>query len=76
MAADAYRLQKAIEAETIEIEENGIKIIMGGDLKVKKIIINNSEHEILKNAINMAIRKAQEMMVTKMREMVDLNNIS
>lgn len=76
MMADAYRLRKAIEAEVIEIEENGIKITIGGDLKIKKISVNNSEDSVLRDAINNAIRKAQELQVLKMKEMVDLNNIS
>ncbi len=76
MAADAYRLRKAIEAEVVEVEENGIKITIGGDLKIKKITLDNSENNNLKDAVNKAIRKVQEMMVLKMKEMVDLKNIS
>lgn len=76
MMADAYKLRKAIEAEVIKIEENGIKITIGGDLKIKKISVNNAEDSILRDAINNAIRKAQELQVLKMKEMVDLNNIS
>ncbi len=76
MMADAYKLRKAIEAETVEIEENGIKITIGGDLKVKKIILNNAEDKTLKEAINTAIRKAQEIQVLKMREMVDQGSIT
>ncbi len=76
MAADAYRLRKAIEAEVVEVEENGIKITIGGDLKIKKITLDSSENNILKDVINKAIRKTQEMMVLKMKEMVDLKNIS
>lgn len=76
MMADAYRLRKAIEAEVIEVEENGVKITIGGDLKIKKISVDNAEDSVLKDAINNAIRKAQELQVLKMKEMVDLNNIS
>ncbi len=76
MMADAYRLRKAIEAEVIEVEENGIKITIGGDLKIKKISVNDAENRVLKDAINNAIRKTQELQVLKMKEMVDLNNIS
>jgi DNA-binding protein YbaB len=76
MATDAYNLRKAIEAEVVEIEENGIKITIGGDLKIKKISLNNSEDDKLKDAINAAIRKAQELQVSKMKEMIDLESIS
>jgi DNA-binding protein YbaB len=76
MMSDAYKLRKAIEAEVVEIEENGIKITIGGDLKIKKISVNGADDSVLKDAINNAIRKAQEMQVLKMKEMVDLDNAS
>jgi DNA-binding protein YbaB len=76
MATDAYNLRKAIEAEIIEVEENGIKIIIGGDLKIKNVFFNGSEDSVLKDAINSAIRKAQELQVLKMREMMDLESLS
>jgi len=76
MMEDANKLRKAIEAETVEVEENGIKITIGGDLKIKKISANNAEDNMLKDAINSAIRKAQELQVSKMKEMVDLEGIS
>ena len=76
MMADAYKLRKSIENEVVEIEENGIKITIGGDLKIRNITLNNSENNIMKDAVNTAIRKAQEMMVLKMKEMVDLENIT
>jgi len=76
MIADAYSLRKAIESEIVEVEENGIKIIIGGDLKIKEISLKNTKDNILKDVINNAIRKAQEMMVLKMKEMVDLKSIS
>lgn len=76
MMADAYQLRKAIEAEVVEVEENGVKITIGGDLKIKKISVNNTEDSVLGNAINTAIRKAQEIQVLKMKEIVDQQNVS
>lgn len=72
MMAKAYKLKQAIEAETLEVEENGVKISIGGDLKVKNISVNNVDNEDLKNLVNNAIRKVQEMQVLKMREMGDM----
>ncbi len=76
MMADAYLLRKAIETEVVEVEENGIEITIGGDLKIKKLSVNNTEDNVLKDVINRAIRKAQEMQVLKMKELVDLKNLS
>lgn len=76
MMSDAYALRQAIEKEEVAVEENGIKILIGGDLKIKEIALNDKPDDGLKNAINNAIRKAQEMQVKKMNELVDLGNYS
>ena len=76
MMANAYKLKQAIEAEVVEVEENGIKITIGGDLKIKKISQNNTEDNALKDAVNNAIRKAQEIQVLKMKEMGELEGLT
>jgi len=76
MMANAYKLKQAIEAEVVEIEENGIKITISGDLKIKNISSNNPDNEVLKNVVNNAIRKAQEIQVLKMKEFGDLQSVS
>jgi len=76
MMANAYKLKQAIEAEVIEVEENGIKIIIGGDLKIKGVSQNNVENNVLKDAVNNAIRKAQELQVLKMKEMGEMEGLT
>lgn len=76
MMADAYRLKKAIEAEVIEVEENGIKIQVGGDQKVKYLSIGGVEKKDLMDIINKGIRKAQEIAVMKMKEMNVTENLT
>jgi len=74
LATNAYQLRQAIEKEIVEVGENDINITIGGDLKIKSISINNVEQNDLIEAINHAIRKAQEMQVTKMKELIDSSN--
>jgi DNA-binding protein YbaB len=74
MMIKAYQLRQAIEKEMVKVEEEGVKITIGGDLKIKQISINNEENDILKNAVNNAIRKTQEMQVLKMKELIDLTD--
>ena len=68
MMADAYRLKKMIENEVVEIEENGIKVSMSGDWKIKQILVNNSDNKNLVDIINKVIRKLQETTALKMKE--------
>ena len=76
MMADAYRLRKAVELEVVEIEENGIKIQIGGDQKLRSLFINGTENRVLMDVVNKAIRKAQEVAALKMKEMIDLNSVA
>lgn len=75
MMADAYKLRKAVEAEVIEVEENGIKIQITGAQKIQHILVNGSENSILTEVVNKAIRKAQETAALKMKEMISLRDI-
>lgn len=70
MIANAYRVKKSLESEIIEIEENGIRVQIGGDQKIKHIYINDVENTNVKEAINTAIMKAQDMMAIKLKEVM------
>ena len=52
MIAQAFRLKKAVEAEMVEIEENGIVIKVSGDQKIKYLSINGVENKALVDTIN------------------------
>ncbi len=69
MRDQAMQMQKALSQEKIEIEENNIKIIMTGDQKLEKIEINGQEDNKLKDVLNKAIKKSQEVAARKLQEM-------
>lgn len=75
MVAQAYRLKKAIESETIEVEENGIKVVVTGDQKIKTLIVGGTENRILVEVINKAMKKAQETAAKRMKEMGGLEGL-
>ena len=75
MLAQAYKLKKAVEAEVVEIEENGIKIKVSGDQKVKDLSINGMENKILVEVINKAMKKSQEMAAKRMKDMGGLEGL-
>lgn len=76
MMADAYRLKRVIENEVVEIEENGIKVSMGGDWRIKQILINSSDDKNLVDVINKVIRKLQETTALKMKEVMSSSAIN
>lgn len=75
MLAQAYKLKKAIEAESIEVEENGIKVTVTGDQKVKFLSVNGLENKILVETINKALKKSQEMAAKRMKDMGGLEGL-
>jgi hypothetical protein len=75
MLAQAYKLKKAVEAEIIEMEENGIKIQVTGDQKVKFLSVNGFENKMLVEVINKTLKKSQEAAARKMKEMGGLEGL-
>jgi hypothetical protein len=75
MLAQAYKLKKAIEAESFEIEENGVKITVTGDQKIKFLSVNGMENKVLIDTINKAMKKSQEMAAKRMKDMGGLEGL-
>lgn len=75
MVAQAYRLKKAIEAETVEVEENGVKVAVTGDQKIKSLVVNGEENRMVVEVVNKAMKKAQETAAKRMKEMGGLEGL-
>lgn len=57
----AMTMQKNLAAQTITVEENGVKVVITGDQKIISIEIQGMSNEVLNEVINKAIRKSQEL---------------
>ena len=75
MLAQAYKLKKAVEAETVDVEEYGIKITVSGDQKIKFLSINGGENKVLIDTINKAMKKSQETAAKRMKDMGGLEGL-
>ena len=75
LIAKAFKLKRAIESETTELEENGIKISVSGDQKIKFLSINGTENRLLVETINKVMKKSQEGAARKMKEMGGLDGL-
>jgi DNA-binding protein YbaB len=75
MLAQAYKLKKAVGAEIVEIEENGVKVIVSGDQKVKFLSVNGMENKVLVDTINKAMKKSQEQAAKRMKDMGGLEGL-
>lgn len=69
MRDSAMAMQKALSQEFVNLEENGIKIVMSGDQKVHKIEVDGEENRDLVEIINKALKESQKIAAKKMQEM-------
>lgn len=65
----AVAMQKQLQAEMIEVEENGIRVVMTGDQKVETVTIDGKYEERLVTVLNQAIKKSQQVAAKKLQEM-------
>ena len=67
----AGAMQAALADERVEVENNGVKIVMNGNNEVLEIKINpeldkEGQEKHLKETINQGIKKVQQLMAQKM----------
>ncbi len=70
----ANKLQDALADEEIRVEMGNIKVVIGGDQKLKSVKIDEQENKNLVKAINKAIKKSQKVAAKKMQELGGLDS--
>lgn len=69
MRDQALNIQRQLAAETVEINENGVHIVMTGDQKLLTFEIEGISNDLVKEKLNKAIKMSQEMAAKKLAEM-------
>lgn len=69
MRDQAMAIQRELQQEEVEVEKNGVRVLITGDQKIKELNINNRSEEDVKEAINEAIKKSQEVAARKLSQM-------
>jgi nucleoid-associated protein EbfC len=69
MRDQAMQIQKQLQAEEVIIDKNGVHIVISGDQKVKEIASNGRSDNDIREAINEAIKKSQEVAAKKLQQM-------
>lgn len=63
------QIQNQLSKERIVWEENNVKVILSGDLKIKTLESNGQGDDRVAETINKAYEKAQKVVAQKMQEM-------
>lgn len=69
MREQAMQIQRQLQAEEVTVEKNGVKIVITGDQKIKEIETNGRSDNDIKEAVNEAVKKSQEVAAKKLSEM-------
>jgi len=69
MRDQAMALQKELEKEEVTINKNGVEINITGAQKITAIRTNGQSDDRIRDAINEAIKKSQEVAAKKLQQM-------
>lgn len=69
MRDQAIEIQKQLQAEEITVEKNGVRIVITGDQKIRELESNDRSDNDIKEAINEAVKKSQEVAARKLSQM-------
>ncbi len=74
LRSQAKTLQNALAGESVDYEKGGVKITMNGNMEITKLTIGqdiakDKLENILTDAVNETIKRAQKVMAKKVQEM-------
>ena len=69
MRDQAMQIQKQLQEEKIEMDENGVHVVISGDQKIQLLEIDGAQNLRVLEVLNKALKKSQEVAAKKMQEM-------
>jgi DNA-binding protein YbaB len=69
MRDQAMAMQRQLKMEEIEVSKHGVYIRISGDQEVREIKSNGKSDNDIKDAVNEAVKKSQEVAAKKLQEM-------
>lgn len=65
----ARQMQQMLAAEEVVVEGEGVRIVMTGDFKIKELVVDGEENWRLRNVLDEALKKVQEVAARKLAGM-------
>ena len=69
MRDQAMQIQRQLQAEEVRVEKNGVEVLITGDQKLKEIKTNGRSDNDIRDAVNEAVKKSQEIAAKKLASM-------
>lgn len=75
MRDQAMQIQKQLDSEVIEVEKNGVMVKISLAQKIRELETNGKDDYDIKEAINEALKEAQEKAAKKMQSLVGIEGL-
>ena len=69
MRDQAMQIQRQLQAVELTVDKNGVQVTITGDQKIKEIRTNNRSDNDIKEAVNEAVKKSQEVAAKQLSQM-------
>jgi len=69
MRKSAMAIQAALEKEEYEVKDGNVRVLISGNQNVKLVEIDGVSDEVVKRAINNAIKRSQQAAAGKLAEL-------
>ncbi|MDO8460896.1 MAG: YbaB/EbfC family nucleoid-associated protein [bacterium] len=69
MRDEAMAIQRELQTEEVEVQTRGVRVVATGDQKIKVLQSNGRSDDDIREAVNEAIKKAQEVAAKKLSQM-------
>lgn len=69
MRDQAMQIQRQLQAKEITVNKNGVDVVITGDQKIKEIKTNGKSDKDIKEAVNEAVKKSQEVAAKELSQM-------
>ena len=69
MRDQAMQIQRELQSEEVAVDKNGVHIVISGDQKIKILESNGRSDDDVREAVNEAIKKSQEVAAKKLQQM-------
>lgn len=68
LRSQALAMQRALREERVEVEEDGVRVVITGDQRIEELSIQGNENQSVVEVLNKAIKKSQELAAKKLQE--------
>ncbi|MEK7517326.1 MAG: hypothetical protein AAB583_02160 [Patescibacteria group bacterium] len=69
MRDQAMTIQRELQMEQVVVDKNGVHIVITGDQKIQVLESNGRSDDDIKEAVNEAVKKSQEVAARKLSQM-------